>query len=104
LGWVAVTKEVLARVFNPTASRESAGGLVVHRRRVVDNWNRMENEWIVIEDGDARVYRVDHWIYSARELSQMLAQARFADVAVFANYLDVPYAPDAARLVAVART
>ena len=95
-------KEVLARVFNPTASHETPAGLVVHRRRVVDNWNRMENEWMIVGAGQSRVYRFSHWIYSAREISEMLDKAGFSDVTVFADYLGAPYGPAATRLVVVA--
>jgi SAM-dependent methyltransferase len=53
-------KEVLARIFNPTASREVPEGVVVQRRRVVDDWSRMENEWILLRDGTARAFRLSH--------------------------------------------
>lgn len=96
-------KEVLARIFNPTASREVPEGVVVQRRRVVDDWNRMENEWILLRDGTARAFRFDHWVYSGREIKHMFIEAGFADVYVFGNYLGAPYGPEASRLVVVGR-
>lgn len=98
-----VGKEVLARNFNPTASREVPEGVVVQRRRVVDDWDRMENEWILLRDGTARTFRFDHWIYSGREIKRMFTDAGFAHVAVFGNYLGAPYGPEASRLVVVGR-
>ena len=96
-------KENLARVFNPTSSTETAVGVVYHRRKVVDNWNRMDNEWTVINDGRVTSHRFSHWIYSGRELAQMLTRAGFSAVSLFGNYAGDAYGPDATRLVAVAR-
>ena len=73
----------------------------VYRRRVADAWPRMESEWILIQNGVTRTFRIDHWIYSARELSEMMARAGFADVRVFGDYARAPYGPDAKRLVVV---
>jgi SAM-dependent methyltransferase len=96
-------KEVLARIFNPTASREVPGGLLVQRRRVTNDWSRMENEWILLRDGVVHTFRIDHWIYSGREIKQMFSEAGFASVQLFGNYLGAPYGPEAARLVVVGR-
>jgi SAM-dependent methyltransferase len=96
-------KEVLARIFNPTASSEVPEGIVVQRRRVADDRSRIENEWILLRDGTARAFRFDHWIYSAREIKHMFTQAGFADVQVFGNYMGAPYGPEASRLVVVGR-
>jgi SAM-dependent methyltransferase len=98
-----VGKEVLARIFTPTGSEEVPEDLVVRRRRVVDDWNRIENEWILIRNGAARTFRFDHWIYSGREIKQMLMLAGFAEVQLFADYLGAPYGPEASRLVVVGR-
>lgn len=97
-------KEVLARIFEPTASREVPGGLVVHRRRVTDDWCRLANEWLLVEDGRVTTFRFQHWIYSARELREMCRRAGFASIAVYADYAGAPYGPEASRLVIVAQT
>jgi len=96
-------KEALARIFNPTGSDEVADALVIQRRRVKGDWERIENEWILLRDGTTRKFVFEHWVYSARELKQMLTQAGFGDVRVYANYRGDPYGPDATRLVAVGR-
>lgn len=87
----------------PTASREVPDGLVVHRRTVADDWSRLENEWILLQNGTARTFHLDHWIYSAREIKQMFTPAGFASVEVFGNYLGEPYGPEATRLVVIGR-
>jgi SAM-dependent methyltransferase len=98
----AMGKETLARIFNPTSVEDIPGGLFIQRRRPVDTWSRMDNEWIIIRDGVQRSFRIEHWIYSGREISQMMARAGFADVRVFGDYAGSPYGPAAKRLVVVA--
>ena len=98
-------KETLARIFSPTSSRDVPDGLVVHRHRIVDDWSRISNEWILLQrDGSPpRTFRFSHWLYSARELRDMLMRAGFGEVAVYGNLAGAPYDHQAARLVVVAR-
>ena len=96
-------KEVLARIFLPSSADELADGLVVQRRRVADDWSRMENEWTFVQGEAARSFRFRHWIYSGRELAQMLARAGFEGVRLYGDFDGAPYGPEATRLVAVAR-
>lgn len=98
-----IGKEALARVFVPTASHESPDGVVVHRRRVEENWSRLENEWILINDGQVQTFRFGHWLYSGRELVQMLIDAGFRSATCFGNLGGAAYGPESARLVVVAR-
>lgn len=55
----------------------------------------------MIRDGSDRVFRVEHWIYSGRELRELLHQAGFRDVRLFGDLDGRDYGT--ARLVAVAR-
>jgi SAM-dependent methyltransferase len=96
-------KEVLARIFNPTASREVPGGLVIHRREVVDDWNQLRNEWILLEDGTMHRFMFRHWIYSGREIRWMFQRAGFGDVALYGNFAGSSYGAGAERLVVVGR-
>ena len=98
-----IGKEVLARIFNPTSATELPGGLIVHRRRVVDDWTRVQNEWMLIRGASAHTFHFNHWLYSGRELTHMLYAAGFGDVRLFADYAGAPYGTDAGRLVVVAR-
>jgi SAM-dependent methyltransferase len=97
-------KEVLARIFNATASTEIPDGLLVHRRTVVDDWSRLETEWIILQRGATQSYRFGHWIYSAREIVGMFRGAGFVDVQVYGDFTGAPYGPAASRLVVVGRT
>ena len=95
-------KEVLARVFVDAAARDAdGGGLFIQRRRVVDDWSRMENDWMFFRDGAVQSFRIDHWIYSGRELRQMLAAAGFTNIRLFGDLGGRPYDTHATRLVAV---
>jgi SAM-dependent methyltransferase len=97
-------KEILAKVFTPTSSHEMADALMVSRRRAVEDWSRMENEWLVIRDGASRTFPFSHWIYSAREIKEMFLSAGFADVCAYGDYSGAPYGPEATRLVILGRT
>jgi SAM-dependent methyltransferase len=97
-------KEVLARIFQPTSSRELPGeGILVQRRSPIDDWNRMDNEWILVREGEARSFRIRHWIYSGQELRELLLTAGFAAVDLFGDLDGAAYGPSAARLIARAR-
>ena len=96
-------KEVLARIFQPTASSEVPGGIVVQRRQVVESWTQMANEWMLIEPERVRSFRFQHWIYSARELRDMLLRAGFETIQLFGDFAAAPYGLASARVVACAR-
>jgi SAM-dependent methyltransferase len=97
-------KETLARIFEETRSAAAADGtLLVWRTAVAADWTRVRSEWHVIRDGSDRVFRVEHWIYSGRELRELLLQAGFRDVRLFGDLDGRDYGTAAARLVAVAR-
>ena len=99
-----VGKEVLARRFEPTSSHELPdGGLIVQRRKVIDDWSRMDNQWILVKDNNALSLRFRHWIYSARELGGMLETAGFSKIRMYGDLDGAPYSPSAERLVALAR-
>lgn len=97
-------KEWLARHFQPTRATDLAdGGVLIDRCRVVDDWTRVENEWILIRDGRARTFHLRLSVYSGQELKDRLLQAGFARVDLFGNLDGAPYDREASRLVVVAR-
>ncbi len=97
-------KEVLARGFLPTTSTELADGrLLVQRHEIFDEWTRIRNEWIVIENDSTTTFRFHLTIYSGRELKDRLLKVGFDDVRLFGSMDGSEYGLDARRLVAVAR-
>jgi hypothetical protein len=96
-------KEVLARIFNPTASRDIPDGLIIHRRVTVNDWSQLRNEWIMLHSSEIRSFHFTHWIYSGREVKSMFIEAGFTDIRVFGDYGGTTYGPDASRLVVIGR-
>ncbi|UCF18400.1 MAG: class I SAM-dependent methyltransferase [Gemmatimonadota bacterium] len=99
-----IGKEVIARIFEATYSTELDDRvLLVQRRQVIDDWSRMENEWLLVSDGGVRSFRLRHWLYSGRELRLLLAAAGFQDIVLYGDLDGLPYGPGANRMIAVAR-
>jgi SAM-dependent methyltransferase len=97
-------KEIIAKIFLETNSKELPGGeLIVQRRSVINDWSQMENHWLLIKDGQTRSFRLRHWIYSGREFKQLLATAGFSEVELYGDLDGKPYGPDAARMIALGR-
>jgi hypothetical protein len=76
--------------------------VLFQRRSVIDDWSRMENDWFVVRDGGVRIFRLRHWIYSGRELREMLAAAGFSTIDLYGDLAGAPYGPEAKRMIAVA--
>jgi SAM-dependent methyltransferase len=99
-----IGKEILARVFQETRSAIAPDGtLIVWRTAVADEWTRVKGEWHAVRGGTARVFHVEHWIYSAGELRALLREAGFGGVRVVGDLDGREYDTSAVRLVAVAR-
>ncbi|UCC82756.1 MAG: class I SAM-dependent methyltransferase [Gemmatimonadota bacterium] len=97
-------KEVLARIFLPTSCDElDDGTLIFQRREPVDDWSRMENEWFILKGGSVRLFRLRHWIYSGRELREMLAAAGFSKIDIYGDLGGSSYDNNASRMIGVAR-
>jgi SAM-dependent methyltransferase len=98
-----VGKEWLARHFQETRSRTLADGAVfIERCGVVDDWTRVDNEWILIRDGRVQSFRFQLSVYSGQELKDRLHAAGFARVTLHGDLDGAPYGREASRLVAVA--
>jgi hypothetical protein len=70
---------------------------------VSDDWCRVSVEWLLIQNDTVRRLGFRHWLYSGRELKEMLRAAGFAEVTLFGNLDGIAYGPEAERLIAVAR-
>lgn len=97
-------KERLARIWQNTISTEVAdGSLLVQRHQLRNDWSRIYTEWILLKDGRAQNFSLEHTIYSGRELKDRLLSCGFQQVQLFGDLQGSPYDQEAARLVAVAR-
>jgi SAM-dependent methyltransferase len=98
-----IGKELVAAVFQPTTSDESPdGGLLVRRHEIVDDWCRIKNDWIVVQDGAASSFTFCLRLYSAREIRDEMEVVGFSSVRVFGDLRGGEYGPSAERLVVVA--
>jgi SAM-dependent methyltransferase len=96
-------KEILAHTFAPSEVTELEGGtLLVQRRAIVDDWTRIQTEWIEIREADVERFGFRLWIYSGSELRQMMQEAGFESVRLHGSFDGTPYDLGATRLVAVA--
>lgn len=98
-----VGKEPVAKAFQPTMSTTIDGVLFVLRGEVTDDWTRVRNEWIRIEDGRAVRHSFSQLIYSGQELKDRLRLAGFGEVKLAGDLAGSPYGLHSQRLVAVAR-
>lgn len=97
-------KEVLARIFQATRSDVAPDGtLIIWRTAVDDGWSRIKGQWYAVRDRDVRCFQVDHWIYSGRELRDLLMGTGFREVSLYGDLEGQEYGPTATRLVAVGR-
>jgi SAM-dependent methyltransferase len=100
-----ISKERLARNWKDSLMTEYAdGALLFQRPQVRQDWNRLENEWILVKDGRSRSFRFEHTIYSGRELKDRLLACGFQHVQLYGDLTGSCYGLDAQRLVVVART
>lgn len=97
-------KEVLAAIYQPTRSETLPDGtLLVQRASVIDDWSRVAGEWIVISGERTVTFHNCHWIYSGREIRELLTNVGFEEILLYGSLDAAPYDHQAQRLVAVAR-
>jgi SAM-dependent methyltransferase len=96
-------KEVLARIFQPRDWVEQDGVFFLQERSVCRNWSQMENRWIMLRGDERREFTISHWIYSARELSDLLRDCGFGAVDVWGDLEGAEYDHTASRLVILAQ-
>ena len=98
-----MSKERLAKVFQPTASQRAAdGSLLVQRHEILDDWTRVKNEWTIIRDGRLHTFDFNLRVYSGQELKDLLGAAGFSSVKLYGGLDGRPYALEVERLVALA--
>ncbi len=98
-----IGKELLARVFQPTLSSELEDGRVlVQRQKIINDWEQVENQWILLQGENNRKFSFKMRLYSARELRTLLLQSGFQNVTVFGGLEGSAYDSTAGRLVLVA--
>ena len=96
-------KEVLAAKFRERDwNRRADGTIVIEERRVLEGWSKIESRWIHIRGTERKESTLVVRPYSGVELSGMLKEAGFREVATYGSLGGTPYDHKAERLVAVA--
>ncbi len=95
-------KEVLARDFKEDEWFEENGVLVLTEYAVLEDWEKLQNRWIVIENGKKTDYTFSHRIYSARDMKLLLRFSGFENIRIYGNLEGAPYDHRAEQLVCVA--
>lgn len=99
----AAGKEWLARHFQPSDWRETAGTFVLEERKVAPGWTGLENRWVIIRKGEVREFRFFLRVYSGVELRDLLRRAGFAKADIYGGLNGEPYDHTTRWLVAVGR-
>ncbi|MFO7992005.1 MAG: hypothetical protein R6U61_06920 [Thermoplasmata archaeon] len=96
-------KEIIARIFQKRDWYQKDGVYYLEERSVTDDWSRMSNRWITIDQGEVNEFAIDHRLYSAHELEEMLEKAGFVGIQAYGDLHGSPYDENAKRLILTAR-
>ena len=95
-------KEILARRSHTVDVHEHDDGLLLFEYwEMLNDWNRVCTEWVLVDGTNARRHVFMLNIYSVNELTVALRQAGFSDIRAYSNLAGDPYDADAERLVVV---
>jgi SAM-dependent methyltransferase len=98
-----LSKERLARIFQPTVSDTLPDGtMLVQRHEIFDDWTRIRNEWLLIRKNKSSRFTFHHTVYSGQELRDRMEHVGFA-VRLYGSLDGTDYGPSAERLIAVGR-
>jgi SAM-dependent methyltransferase len=96
-------KETLAKIFKERDWNEykDAGVIVLHERKVSQNWSWMENRWIMLKGNERIENVISHRLYAGSEITALLRDCGFNRVDVYGDLEGSPYDHTARQLVAV---
>ena len=98
-----VGTEVAARIFQARDWQEAPdGSLILWDRSVSEDWSRMQQRWIVIQNNERREFRFHHRVYAGQELAGLAREAGFAEVKLRGSLAGSPYDLKAERLILIA--
>ncbi len=94
-------KEIIARIYKERDWHKLENGYQLEERSVEKDWSWLNNRRIRIENGEVKEHNFSHWLYSAKELKDMLNEAGFSDTKAYGGYDGKKYCIEADRLVVV---
>lgn len=96
------SKEVVLRNYKDSIVTERDQKMLIEKHSFEPGMARMINDWIVLEKGVYKTYRLEHYVYSALELKMMLQASGFNNVDFYGSLDKDPYDLNARRLVVLA--
>jgi 2-polyprenyl-3-methyl-5-hydroxy-6-metoxy-1,4-benzoquinol methylase len=96
-----VGKEIVARIFRPREADRIDGCILIQERTICDDWNRIDNVWTLIKEGQPYEWRFAHRLYAATELRALFEAAGFRRVRAYGSLAGTPYDERAERLIIV---
>lgn len=94
-------KENLARDFIPSEWYQEGEAFLLAEYKILDDFCRLENRWIIVEDEKTYDYTFSHRLYSAEELKTLFSQAGFVDIRAYGTFTGDPYDNRARVLIVV---
>jgi len=98
-----MSKEILARIYQPRLWREENGIVCLQEHKVSQNWSWIDNKWLLLNGRKRQEVRFGHRLYSAAELTTLLKDCGFSSVKIYGDFTGVDYDHNAKRLIAVAK-
>lgn len=95
-------KEVLARIFLERNWRQEGDMIILEERKICKNWSWCDNRWTILKGETRTEFNVSHRLYSAAELSALLAECGFVGIDVYGGLEGGAYDHTARRLTIVA--
>jgi len=95
-------KELLARDFRKRDWNEINGFIILEDRQLLNNWEKIQNRWIILKDDQQIKHEFVLRLYSAVELAYLLKQCGFSAINVYGSLEGIDYDHQAKRLVVVA--
>jgi SAM-dependent methyltransferase len=96
-------KEIAVRDFVRSEWFRRAGYMVLTEYSPVDSWEKLQNRWILVGEGE-RIEKVfTQRLYAATELRALLLDAGFSRVEVYGGWDESPYDERAEKLILVGR-
>ncbi|MFH2037166.1 MAG: methyltransferase type 11, partial [Candidatus Zixiibacteriota bacterium] len=96
-------KEINARIFMPRDWRRDGDYFLLEERKIVDDWRRIDMNWIVIKDNIIKELKFNFRLFSAAELDGLLRESGFKEIKFYGDLKGSPYDHKAMRLITVAR-
>lgn len=95
-------KEMIDRVYPKTLIKKNGQETLLRLATIVDNYGRFQTYSYFIDKEKVKVCKQEVYLYSAKELTDMLKDAGFKIIGVYGNYDQGPYDHNAENLMVLA--